>query len=150
MRDRVALFGGAAQVFLSRNKVATRFVKAGELVGVAWLVWPGFVAIFAGEAQGIPGGFVADKEGVFVGNCVVLFRVVGIEVNAADSCHIGWVAGVDGIGGAVAFVVVISGKCAVGPKGKDEGEQGVAGHKGLPLWICARFYCAQSRGTMFL
>ena len=142
--DGIALFGGTAQVFFGGNVMIARFVEAGELVGVARLLRMGFVAVFAGEAEAVPHGFIRDDQGVFVSCGVAVISAVRLEGDVADASHVCGVAGVDGIGGAVACAVVVGSEGVVSEGGEEQGEEEIAGHVGF-RWLGVRGILYQSR-----
>ena len=140
LRNGIALFGGTAQVFFGGNVMIARFVEAGELVGVARLLRMGFVAVFAGEAEAVPHGFIRDDQGVFVSCGVAVISAVRLEDDVADAGHVCGVTGVDGISGAVACAVVVGGEGVVSEGGEEQGEEEIAGHVGFRWLGCAGFY----------
>ena len=99
LRDGVALFGGGFQVFFGGDVVVARAVKAGELVSVARGVRVGGVAVFASQAQRVPGGAVVFKaRRGFCAGCAR--RVAGVQ-RVGNAVALGGVAvfGVGELGG---------------------------------------------------
>ncbi|EHM53768.1 hypothetical protein HMPREF9080_01578 [Cardiobacterium valvarum F0432] len=143
LRDGIALLGGTAQVFFGGNVMIARFVESGKLVSVARGIRMSFGAVFAGEAKAVPHGLIRDDQGVFAGCGVAVISAVRLEDDVADTGHVCGVAGVNGIGGAVAFAAVVGGEGVVGEGGEEQGEE-IAGHVGF-RWLGVRRILYQSR-----